>query len=83
MGSPPGQHLEDTHLALVSCPPPRCSVQGSKQVGSAAQKNIVEVDDPLLGRAGQGRGPLDPALSVWHALCTHPRFLSLPSAQLL
>lgn len=54
MGSPPGQHLQDTHLALVSCPPPHRTVQGSQQIGSATQKDIVEVGDPLLvaGRAG-------------------------------
>lgn len=56
MGSPPGQHLEDAHVALVSCPPPHCSVQGSQQVGSAAQEYVVEVGDPLLveGRSGMG-----------------------------
>lgn len=56
MGSPPGQHLEDAHVALVSCPPPHCSVQGSQQVGSAAQEYVVEVGDPLLveGRSGVG-----------------------------
>lgn len=48
MGSPHGQPLEDTHVALVSCPPPHGSMQGSQQVGSAAQKYIVEVGGPLL-----------------------------------
>lgn len=73
MGSPPGQHLEDTHVALVSCPPPHCSAQGSQRVGSAAQKNIVEVGDPLLGEGRSGTGS-----SAWHAPCTHLRFLPLP-----
>lgn len=59
MGSPPGQHLEDTCVALVSSPPPRRPLQSSHQAGSAPQQHVVEVGDPLL-EAGPGVGPLGP-----------------------
>lgn len=63
MGSPPGQHLEDTCVALVSSPPPGRPLQSSHQAGSAPQQHVVEVGDPLL-EAGPGVGPLGPRPSA-------------------
>ncbi|CAO2598868.1 hypothetical protein LEMLEM_LOCUS9592 [Lemmus lemmus] len=40
--SPDGQHLEDTHVALVSCPSHDCSVHCCQHVGPTTQKRVVE-----------------------------------------
>lgn len=44
-------------MALVRRPPPHRSLQGGQRVGSAAQKKVVEVDDPLLVEGRSGPGP--------------------------
>lgn len=62
-------------MALVSSPPPHRPVQSSQQVGSAAQKHIVEVGDPLLRGGRPGLGPLGPSAPVpTPYLCLLPHF---------
>lgn len=77
MGSPPGQHPQDTRVAQVGRPPPHCSVQGSRQTGSAAQKYVVQVGDPLLVEGRPGWELPEPVSCAGNAVC--PLSSSYPS----